>query len=88
MNACPECDNPLPQTATSCRCGWTLPVAPPDLKTREDLLAEDLEKRTASALAWMEANGLGKHKGESDADWRRRSLTWMKERIGKIGKAA
>lgn len=28
MNACPDCDRPLPQTATSCQCGWTLGDVP------------------------------------------------------------
>lgn len=28
MNACPDCDRPLAQTATDCKCGWVLDTTP------------------------------------------------------------
>lgn len=87
-NMCPDCDRPLAQTATDCRCGWTLPVEVPSPQTREEWLAQELAEHNTRALASLAEKGLDRKPDEPVEAWRKRMFDYVKERIGGIGKAA
>jgi hypothetical protein len=69
MNVCPDCETPLALTATSCRCGWTLPpkvIAP---ATRDEILAQRDAEHTAAAKAYCKAIGLARREDEPYDEW-------------------
>lgn len=86
MNQCPDCETPLAQSATNCRCGWTLPVIMPSVKT--DVLERQIAEQTEQARASLAAKGLNRRPDESIEDWRRRTMAYVKDQIRGIGKAA
>lgn len=88
MNACPDCDNPLPDTATECRCGWALQRISTDVQTRDELLAQQLEEHTRQAFARLKEKGLDRRPGESVEEWRKRTLVYVREQFKGIGRAA
>lgn len=89
MNVCPDCETPLALTATSCRCGWTLPVTVVRPQTRAEIEERELAEHLERAKESLKAKGLDRKPGESDEDWRRRSLEGVGGiKLKRFGKAA
>lgn len=81
MNVCNDCDKPLPQTATRCDCGWTLPVVMPSIKTREDVLEQRTAEHTANARAYCKSIGLERGVDEPYAQWVERVRKHLKATV-------
>lgn len=89
MNACPDCDRPLPQTATDCRCGWQQVIIQTSSRSVAELNAEREAEHMARVREFLWAHGLNRGEGESIEVWRARTLEWMKDKgIKTFGKAA
>lgn len=69
MNICPDCETPLAQSATSCRCGWTLPPSVVAPATRAEILAQRDAEHTAKAREYCRSIGLERREGEAYDEW-------------------
>lgn len=81
MNVCPDCETPLAQTATECRCGWTLPPVMPSLQTREDVLERDMAEHTERARAYCKSLGLERGADEPYDQWVERIRKHLKATV-------
>jgi hypothetical protein len=89
VNVCPDCDRPLAQTATECRCGWQQVIVQTSSKSVAELNAEREAEHMARVREFLSANDLERRPGESVDAWRKRTLEWMKDKgIKTFGKAA
>ncbi len=76
MNACPDCDKPLAQSATSCGCGWELSVdSVPDLHACAH----------CSAVAKMRVQTPEGWENVCEAHYVEHSTIQAKDALGKLG---